>query len=99
MSGTLPLTFEPPSPLRSTAPADSLPAYRYLNRILKLRTAEKRCQALAEIADPDTRAVVRFYVEDHFARLHRRPLPDLARIQMEEGAQTTRSPPCNPSTP
>jgi len=99
VSGTLPLAFEPPSPLRSAAPAESLPAYRYLDRILKLRTADKRRLALAEIADPDTRAVVRFYVEDHFARLHRRPLPDLARIQMEEGAQTVRSQPCKPSTP
>lgn len=99
MSGTLPLAFEPPSPLRGTAPGDSLPAYRHLNRILKLRTAEKRCQALAEIANADTRAVVRFYVEDHFARLHRRPLPDLARIQIEEGATTVRNQPCKPSTP
>lgn len=74
-------------------------AYRYRNRILKLRTADQRRAALQSITNPDTRAAVRFYIEDHFARLHHRPLPDLATIQIEEGARVVRRTACKPALP
>lgn len=75
--------FEDP-PLAAGEPAaggaDVTPPRAYRARILKLRRAGQRRAALANIADPATRAVVRFYIEDHFARLHHRPLPDFQMI-------------------
>lgn len=82
----LPLFDEPPS-VPGAGAADVTPPRVYRAQILRLRSAGHRRDALARIADAKTRAVVRFYIEDHFARLHRRALPDLARIEREEVAK------------
>lgn len=60
------------------------PARSLLSDILNLRTAPQRREALAAIADPKLRALVRFYVEDYFARRSGRALPNLSRIEEEE---------------
>jgi len=39
----------------------------------------ERTQAIEGLTDPATRAVVRFYVDDYFARRDGTPLPDLKR--------------------
>ena len=64
--------------------ASTMPAYVYRARILKLRSAEQRREALSMITDPKTRATVKFYIADYFARLHHRPLPDFASILRAE---------------
>jgi len=75
--------FEAPEP---SPEHDDVSAHEYRRRILKLRRAEERRAALAEIRDPNTRAVVMFYVRDHFARRQHHPLPCLSCIQREVGA-------------
>lgn len=60
------------------------PARSHLNDILRLRAAAQRRQALSAIDDPKLRALVRFYVEDYFARRNGRALPNLTRIEEEE---------------
>ncbi len=81
MNANLPLFVETPE----AAPTEDItPAYVLRARILKLRRAEQRRAALANIANPATRATVKFYIEDYFARLHHRPLPDFAGIMLEE---------------
>lgn len=98
MRANLPL-FEAPAESAGAAGIEATPAYMHRHRILKLRTAEQRRAALRSIENADTRATVRFYIEDYFARLHHRPLPDLARIQIEEGAQCARRSLCKPKLP
>lgn len=72
----------------SEAVADREPAARparsHLNDILRLRASAQRREALAAIDDPKLRALVRFYVEDYFARRSGRALPNLTRIEEEE---------------
>lgn len=96
MNQSLALFEDPPPDVEVDAlpGVDATPPRVYRARILKLRSAEQRREALASIADPGTRAVVRFYVEDHFARLHRRALPDMTRIEAEEGVSTRKEKPC-----
>jgi hypothetical protein len=52
--------------------------------ILSIKTSEARRSALALIDNPRRRAIVRFYVEDDFARRLQRNLPDLSRLMAEE---------------
>lgn len=96
MNASLSLFEDPPPVAEADGPpgADMTPPRVYRARILKLRRAEQRSEALACIANPNTRAVVRFYIEDHFARLYRRALPDLTRIEIEEGVSTKKETPC-----
>lgn len=96
MSASLALFEQDPPPV-ITPYIDPTPGYLHCRRILALRSKEKRREALAAIADPNTRAVVRFYVEDYFSRLHQRPLPCLACIEAEEGI--TRRFPCRHKLP
>lgn len=91
---TLPLFDSTPSvdrepPLR--------PGRSYVSDILSLRTAPERRAALAAITDPKTRALVRFYVEDYFARRSGRALPDLSRIEAEEASNTQEETACKPN--
>jgi hypothetical protein len=82
MNDNLPL-FETPE----AAPTEDItPAYVLRARILKLRRSEQRREALANITNPATRATVKFYIADYFARLHHRPLPDFSSILREECA-------------
>lgn len=79
----LPL-FEEAEPELQSAPEQNIPARVYRNEILRLPTRGERAEALARIADPRLRATVRFYVEDYFARLKYRRLPDFSTILREE---------------
>lgn len=72
-------------------------ARSYLRDIMRLRAAPERRAALLAITDAKTRAAVRFYLEDYFARRNGRALPNLAQIEAEEGARTQEETPCNPS--
>jgi len=47
--------------------------------IISLESAEQRAEALDKIDDSAERGIVRFYIEDYFARRDGTPLPDLKR--------------------
>lgn len=57
------LTFEKPKPAR-----------HYADEILTLRTKEERRAALDQVPE-EMRQTVKFYVHDHFAKRHKKPLP------------------------
>jgi len=63
---TTPLRLDPREPLRVVAA-----------RIIDMNTDAERTTALEAITDSRTRAIVRFYVEDYFARRDGTPLPSL----------------------
>jgi len=65
---------------------DNLRPRHQATAILNIKTPEARRSALALIANPRRRAIVRFYVEDDFARRFQRNLPDLSRLMTEEYA-------------
>ena len=48
-------------------------------RIIDMNTDTERTTALEAITDASARAIVRFYVDDYFARRDGTPLPDLQR--------------------
>ena len=50
----------------------------YADEILKLRTKEERRAALEQVPE-EMRQTVKFYVHDHFAKRHKKPLPDLKK--------------------
>lgn len=81
MSHSLPLFDPGPSVDREPPPRSGR---SYISDILSLRTAPERRAELAAIADPKLRALVRFYVEDYYARRSGRALPNLTRIEEEE---------------
>jgi hypothetical protein len=56
--------------------------------LLDLSTPAARHAALVAIQDANTRAVVRFYVEDAFARRRHTRLPDFASIRSLEHGRT-----------
>ena len=68
------------------------PARVHLSEILRLRAAPQRREALTAITDPKLRALVRFYVEDYFARRSGRALPNLSRIEEEEANEIPSHP-------
>jgi len=47
--------------------------------IIDMTTDAQRAVAIESIPDLNSRAIVRFYVEDYFARRDGTPLPDLKR--------------------
>jgi hypothetical protein len=52
--------------------------------ILQLPDRAARAARLRQIDCPKTRAAVRFFVEDNYARRYRKPLPDYDQILAEE---------------
>lgn len=55
----------------------------YADEILKLKTKEERKAALEQVPE-EMRQTVKFYVHDHFAKRHKKTLPNLKeRIQQE----------------
>jgi hypothetical protein len=48
-------------------------------RIIDMNTDTERTAAFEAITDPLARVIVRFYVDDYFARRDGTPLPDLKR--------------------
>jgi len=46
-------------------------------RIIDMNTDAERATALEAITDPNTRTIVRFYIDDYFARRDGTPLPSL----------------------
>lgn len=64
-----------------------LPPRVLAHEIMQLPDRATRRARLLAITCPKTRAAVRFYVEDAFARRDRTPLPDYARIEAEEAVR------------